>query len=61
MTSTNLFSSTAFVYVNSDVPEGMTLRAWRRAREDARRQQSQARRARRAAARRPRLRGRFAV
>jgi hypothetical protein len=61
MTSSNLFSSTAFVYVNCDVPEGMTLREWRRAREDARRKQRRAGRARRAAAYRPRLRGRLAV
>jgi hypothetical protein len=60
MTSTNLFSSTAFVYVNSDVPEGTTLREWRRARDDARREQRRAR-SRRLAAYRPRLRGRFAV
>lgn len=58
MSSTNLFSSTAFVYVNSDVPEGTTLREWRRARAAARRAQ---RRPRRAAAYRPRLRGRFAI
>jgi hypothetical protein len=61
MTSTNLFSSTAFVYVNSDVPEGTTLRAWRNAREAARREQRRADRARRVAAYRPRLRGRFAI
>jgi hypothetical protein len=61
MTSTNLFSSTAFMYVNCDVPEGMTLREWRRAREDARREQRRVHRTRRAAAYLPRLRGRFAI
>jgi hypothetical protein len=61
MTSTSLFSSTAFVYVNSDVAEGQTLRAWRRAREDARREQRRARRRQRLDAYRPRLRERFAV
>jgi hypothetical protein len=61
MASTNLFSSTAFVYVNSDIPEDMTIRQWRRAREDARREQRQARRRGRRAAARPRLRERFAI
>jgi hypothetical protein len=37
MTSTRLFSSTSFVYLNSDVPEGQTLTEWRQARDAARR------------------------
>jgi hypothetical protein len=49
------------VYVDCDVPEGMTLREWRRAREDAHREQRRARRARRVADYLPRLRTRFAI